>query len=309
MGLLSQMTGKANGVAPAAVTAAPPAAPVVAPAAPQKSEPIQTQSAQVQPTQFVTIKAGDARPQKDYLVDGVSCRFLCLTALGSTQFASFMPTAGGPPTLKPPDYPVTPIVAVVPTQASMVPIISPPDAPKSDPALAAKPLPVITPSADAAEIVSGLKVAVGAAAPPATAAAPAEEPKKRGRKPKLSTEDVPSADAAAAAPAPTQPTMAGVELYFGCSPVGVAVSFLGPYVDALEKKMMQLGQINVADLRVASDSVFGFGKWKGFLAKMAQEEPPPAGHYLVTGADERISCVADALAQIADPGNVTIGGR
>jgi hypothetical protein len=103
--------------------------------------------------------------------------------------------------------------------------------------------------------------------------------------------------------------MGGVRLYFGCSPIGVATQTLGPYVDALERELLTKGQVGVHDVRVAQDSTFGFNKWKGYLAEMAKEKPPPAGHYVVTGyADERIALVAETLAQRAEPGCVTRGG-
>lgn len=103
--------------------------------------------------------------------------------------------------------------------------------------------------------------------------------------------------------------MGGVRLYFGCSPIGVATQTLGAYVDALERELLVKGQLGVHDVRVAQDSTFGFNKWKGYLAEMAKEKPPPAGFYVVTGyADERIALVAETLAQRAEPGCVTRGG-
>lgn len=104
----------------------------------------------------------------------------------------------------------------------------------------------------------------------------------------------------------------GVRLYLGCTPVGVAAQTLGPYVDQLERALMKGGQLNICDIRVAQDATFGFNKWKGFLSQMALESPPPPGHYVSLGyADERVACVAEALAaRIAalHPGNVVKAG-
>jgi hypothetical protein len=166
----------------------------------------------------------------------------------------------------------------------------------------------------------------------AAVAAAADKPK---RKKKLTVDD--KTESAPAAVAPEQPavtsppvapeqsaqlkspthglnglpygSMAGVHLYFGCSPIGVSTQTLGPYVDTLERELITKGQMGVHDVRVAQDSTFGFNKWKGYLADMARETPPPAGHYIVTGyADERVSVVAETLAQRAEPGAVTRGG-
>lgn len=107
-------------------------------------------------------------------------------------------------------------------------------------------------------------------------------------------------------------TLEGVKLYFGCSPVGVAAQHLGAYVDGLERQILTATQANICDLRVAADQTLGFSKWKGFLADICRETPPPAGHYVVMGhADERVSLVAETLAaRIAalHPGNVIKAG-
>lgn len=232
--------------------------------------------------------------------------------------------------------PLTAFVKMLPGAASVgpaavaVPSAQPTAGPSSPPAPAAPSVaPVEQPTGQAAASAAGNPLPQ------------ADEPKKRGRPRKETAQNPVGATAAgsaaaggnpvqsatagtgAQAPAATEvhkPTttpdgtpygsMQGVRLYFGCSPVGVVADTLGPYVNRLEQELMKAGQLNVADLRIASDQVFGFNKWKGFLTKMAQEMPPPAGHYVMVGyADERVSCVADALAQIAEPGAVVIGGR
>lgn len=104
----------------------------------------------------------------------------------------------------------------------------------------------------------------------------------------------------------------GVKLYFGCSPVGIAAQHLGPYVDQIERQIITKCQLNICDLRVAQDQTFGFNKWKGFLAEVCRETPPPPGHYVMIGyADERVALVAETLAaRIASihPGNVVKAG-
>ena len=132
-------------------------------------------------------------------------------------------------------------------------------------------------------------------------AAPAEPPKRRGR-PKGS-KNVPKGTQ------PEQGAEGGLFLYFDCAPVGVATQSLGEYVDTLDALFSEKAQIKplstdadgsgVYDVRSVSSQDFGFGKWKGFFAKLAAERPPADGHYLVTRGDERVEVVAEALTAIA----------
>lgn len=238
------------------------------------------------PIEDVPFTVAQAIQGNAYVVNGVNAKFLCNTDMGGTTFASFMPLAGGAPIL----VTLGTVFTALPTPAlpfaDRDPIVIPPDAPKSDPLLAAKPAPGTLPPA-AAETPA-----------PDAPAAPAE---KKPRAKKAPAHEVVLF---------TSPTVATVEtstLYFGCAPVGVATSTLHAYVEELDKSLQKQAQIDLVDIRTAGDNVFGFGKWKGFMAKAALESMPAAGHYVVTPGDERIDCVANALSSVCRV--VMAGGR
>lgn len=68
-----------------------------------------------------------------------------------------------------------------------------------------------------------------------------------------------------------------------------------PLVRDLEK------QFNAADIRCApSDSPLAFGKWKGALACMVRDNPPPVGSYVVRGVgqSEIAQVVVEALSPV-----------
>lgn len=358
MGMLKAMSG-AGSSAPKAEPIHAESAPVAAPAPAKKSLIVDMPSG--------SIEAGAAEQQKKYTVNGQAAVFLCVTALGQSRFASFLPIAGGAPLLVPPETPIIPIQegkgetgpAVQPQQASTgvagsapasalvvgtasgtiggaaagavsapasppagsspvvgpnapagaLALVLPPDAPKSDPKLAAKvdpvPAPVVAPPAQVAP--------PAAAAPPAVAAVTSTEPiqtdsapKKRGRPKKSEVEaqaappPAPAPEAPAPVVTPVTPTQdMGIHLYFVGSPVGVQTSTLHAYVLEKDEVIRQGAQLNCGDLRNADDKDFGFGKWKVYLAQIAREEPPPPGHYIVTPGDDRIAVVADALISMA----------
>lgn len=154
----------------------------------------------------------------------------------------------------------------------------PPDAPASKPELAAKP-------------VEGWSPASLLVAPREEAAAPVattsdEAPKKRGRPKKSETpiaNDTPR----------SAPTAEGLELFVDCIPTGQFAD-LSAYVESLCERLATTE--DVVDIRCApNDSVFAFGKWKGYLAALAKKEPPPAGTYVIMSRDERAQVVAEAL--------------
>ncbi len=252
----------------------------------------------------VEFTAAQAIQGTSYTVNGVNAKFLCNTDMAGTTFASFMPLAGGAPLLVPGETAIKelPVLLTMP-YADKDPIVLPPDAPKSDPALAAKPAPgtltvPTTPKVTETALGNGDVLVVSSTPAPVVEALVAE--KKPRTKKAVTVEGVITSTTAA-------PTAAGVErfLYFGCAPVGVVTSTLHAYVDGLDKTLQKEAQIDILDLRTAGDQVFGFGKWKGFIAKAALLTPPPAGHYVVTPGDERIDCVANALASVSQ---VVIGG-
>lgn len=98
----------------------------------------------------------------------------------------------------------------------------------------------------------------------------------------------------------------GFSLYFGCTPVGVQTQTLTAYVDNLDKMLCEAAQLNCADIRTTMSQDFSFGKWRGYLSKLALEELPAPGHYVVLPGDERVEVVANALIAKAD---VTVLGK
>jgi len=329
MGMLDSIMGGAS--APAAVVQvvqAPTPAVVQAPAVVQP--PTAPQRMKIVDFPAGAIEAKDAIQGQQYIVNGVRCMFLCGTN-GDQQ--SFIPLAGGQPQLVGREHPVLP-AAVADAQpaapapapaAQALPLVQPPDAPKSNPALAAKPPPPDAPPAVVAKAIADGVIKTEAPAAPApvvvqpapaaapeapAAAAPAEPAApKRTRAKKADSDSAPAPAAQQVATTPTPSTDAsGIHLYFGCSPIGVAAQHLGGYVDALERECLAAAQQNVPDIRMCADSTFGFGKWRGFMAKAARERLPAPGRYIVTRGDERIECVAESLAAILPPGHVTIGG-
>lgn len=223
---------------------------------------------------------------------------------------------------------------IPPLPANALPDVLPPDAPKSDPL--AKPggtkaeVPKPTVPQNEAQTVAALQASI--------AAAPAAEPEKpkRGRPRKANIVDVsigtqktdnvtfepasrtkaaevvmyePAAVAAteekAVAPAvkgtpeKEEAAPAGFFLYFGCSPVGVPTTTLHAYVNEIDAGIREAAQLKSPDLRADASNEYGFGKWRGFMAAVAQQHPPAPGHYVVTSGDERVSVVAEALIPLA----------
>lgn len=259
--------GLASSLGIASTPASPPAAP---PSVPTPAAPT----------------AGTAKPGTLYIVRAQKARYLCNTSFGAEIYASFAPAAGGPPLLVPTTEPVTELPPDGP------PLVLPPDAPASDPALAARPAPGTMPPA------APTTPAPQPAAPQAAVPAPeAAAPKPRGRPRKLQVQPDGSVPPPAAAGAPEAVPEGDSGLYLNCSPMGVATQSLHAYVEGLQTELYRQAQLPDAfDLRAARDEVFGFGRWKGFLATAVREMPPKPGHYVVaTGGDERVDCVAQAL--------------
>lgn len=143
----------------------------------------------------------------------------------------------------------------------------PPDAPASNPAIAAKPID---------HALGGTAVA--------TPAAVADAPKaKRGRPRKALTE--------ATAADPDGPT----EIYVNALPaLGTPYSSLHPYIDALCASLAT--RFECPDVRCApKGSPLEFGAWKGVIAAVAREKPPAAGTYVVLTRTEVDQIIVDAL--------------
>lgn len=265
------------------------------------SQPIQPESTQPKPSRLAAqeepsnaIQAEKAETGKDYVVNGAVARFLCPAPINDQKFMSFMPLTGGVPVMLAPNAWITPVAAALP-------LVKPPDAPKSDPALAAR---VDTlPAAKTPEQVQD-------ETRQAMASMEKKEKPPRAKKEKASPAPTPAAPAAASSGFQLEKTMMGsmegVYLYRGCTPLGVHLTSLSIYASRLEEKVMEAGQVNVVDLRCANDKTFGFTMWEGYMAKYAQENPPGPGHYLVNIGDKRSEVVGAALIEIALPGHSVV---
>lgn len=193
--------------------------------------------------------------------------------------------------------------------AKELPQVLPPDAPKSEPEKFSKPeaptvvakpevppvakteaptvvakpevQPVVSPSVPqtAPQMVAALEASVAAAEPPK---------KEKAKKEKVKEPSAPEVH------------VKGFNLYIGCTPMGVQAQTLTAYVDKLDKMLCEAAQLNCADIRTTMSQDFSFGKWRGYLAKLALEELPPVGHYVVLPGDERVEVVANALIAKAD---------
>lgn len=239
-----------------------------------------------------------------YLAEGRKATFLCHTVAAGKPVASFIPEDKGAPIL----LGMTASVLELPPSTE-APLVAPPDAPKSDPALASRqddvpleplaPPPVVT-----------------------TRRGPGRPKRDPSTPPPVKfTEVYPAvAEKTVALPEPIQaksetvpqkadgPDYAGVRLYIGCSPLGVATESLGTYVDELERLLLEkFKRSDDIDLRAAGGEILGFGKWKGYIAKLAVAAPPEAGSYSVMPGDERIDTVVRALESALPAGNVTVG--
>lgn len=103
-------------------------------------------------------------------------------------------------------------------------------------------------------------------------------------------------------------------LYLGCFPRGVSNASLLPFVELCEKHVIDAQKkldptISIVDIRTASDSKLGFGKWEAYVAVATKGliANLPAGHYVVSRGDKRVECVADALANVLPAGCVIQG--
>jgi hypothetical protein len=139
----------------------------------------------------------------------------------------------------------------------------------------------------------------------------AEKPKRTRRtKAEMQAESIPAAgnepvSAPAALPVPESTRAAGFTLCVGRGPTKGKASSLIPYVDALEQTALagfkeQL-KVDVDDIRLATGSDVGFGKWKAVLGALAKQTPPAPGTYTIPALnmDERVDAVFVALESLA----------
>lgn len=301
------------------------------------------------PTNPQTVPAGtmvlakDAIQEHYYLVDGVPCRFIVNVAIAGKSMGSYvrMDSTGNPVLVE-----LTKQIMVIDPPASVVqapadlgphadalPIVVPPDAPSSNPALAALPPPADAPASVVARAVADGVIKPAAPAPVATTLAPAAAvaPARRGRPPKVAPAEVKApGEAPATSPVPSMPAAApnavqvaavkapvktaDVHLYIDCTPIGVTTLTLHVFVDAIQDAINQhLPEADrYEDFRTADDKTFGFGKWSGYFSGAAKElffeGKLSSGHYVVSGlGDERESVVAKTLTGLLPAGNVTVG--
>lgn len=191
--------------------------------------------------------------------------------------------------------------------------VNPPDA-VVDPKKAAEPLPpevlvTMSPEIQAAAAAfqpsTPMTLAVGLPVP-----APTEAPKKRGRKPgsknapKVSTEQEVVNEVIANAPvrdvtnwsdlvvksedvkvSVAEVIVDCIELYVDCSVSGIYAQSLDGYIT--EKCRALETKFGAADLRCAPmDSPLAYNKWKGALAALVRNEPPPVDKYTLDDVRE-----------------------
>jgi hypothetical protein len=222
-----------------------------------------------------------------------------------------------PPQAAPAPQPVAPPApAHLPWASPAVQQILPPDAPASQPHLAAKPvegfpspLPPQAPAAPSVpftfppaqqpqvQTVAPAPIQAAPVSPPSAGAtaspavpAPSPEPAKRGRKPKTATSGpVPAAD--------------GFQVFVDCTP-NVESESLHPYVDGIVSELVSrfCAPPCLPDLRCApKDGPLGFGGWRGALRAIVLEKPPAAGTYhLRARGDEIVEEVAAALLTVCN---------
>ncbi|RKH34947.1 PD-(D/E)XK nuclease family protein [Corallococcus praedator] len=180
-----------------------------------------------------------------------------------------------------PQTPPTPPAASAPAQAATeleLAAVLPPDAPKSDPALASIPAPE-------------------QAALPASDEAP-----RRKRRTKAEMEAARTSD-------PSRPAEGSLSLFVDCVPNCPAEPLAG-YVGRMVAKIEQ--ECGVVDIRVApNDSPLAYGKWKGVLAATIRAEPPEPGTYAALGVagSELMQVAVEALEPLCGTGHFVRGVR
>nr|WP_216669112.1 PD-(D/E)XK nuclease family protein [Corallococcus exiguus] len=231
-----------------------------------------TSPSQVKPTWSACQKYG-----------GCSFQAQCL----NSQSQGSKPMALMDRILKPQPSPAQPAVSVpvtpppMPAQAAPeleLAAVLPPDAPKSNPALASVP------------------------APEQSAQAASDEAPRRKRRTKAEME-------AARAAEYTRPAEDSLSLYVDCVPNCPAEPLAG-YLGRMVAKIEQ--ECGVVDIRVApNDSPLAYGKWKGVLAATIRAEPPEPGTYAALGVagSELMQVAVEALEPLCGTGHFVRGVR
>ncbi len=206
--------------------------------------------------------------------------------------------------------------------------ILPPDAPKSNPAMAAQPMPGWTPPTHLQAWTPG-SIPNGQQGVPFTQPitpaqnpvyagqiqqpAPVAAPKRRGRPPRnpnqIATAPVNQwtppqvqqlqTSAVVAAPLPSE--AGSLAVYVDCIPLG-EFEPMSEYVEHLLNVLCEkfIPPNGLKDVRCApKDSPLGFGGWKGAIRAIVIEQPPPdAEYYIDTRGNEIMEVVADAMLTV-----------
>lgn len=183
---------------------------------------------------------------------------------------------------------------VAPTPAAG---LLPPEAPASNPALAADPVPG-APTLTVTEVTPPAPEAIAPAIMSATPAAnvttedAAAKTAKRGRGRPRKTATTTTATA------PVENTGDGFELFVDCYPHTGGFETLDAYVD--EACELLCSKYECVDIRCADERTpLGFSKWKGVISAMVRAKPPAAGTYVLITDTEIKREIAAALAPLA----------
>lgn len=139
-------------------------------------------------------------------------------------------------------------------------------------------------------------------APPAAATAA-----KRTRRTKAEIEAARAAEAAQTGAAPAADSAEGITLFVNALPNSGFVDLAG-YVSEVTKDMEEV--YSVPDVRAVMDdkSPIAFGRWKGVLAGLVKQNPPPPGVYVAfTKGSELAEIVVEALSGLCGAGQLVRG--
>jgi type IV secretory pathway VirB10-like protein len=239
------------------------------------------------------VQAKDAIQGQKYVLPPNNVMALYLVATGGQQ--SFLPCsgngqplAGGAPILFAYDAqvfelaPEPPPAPAVPPPPPVTQVVRDAAAPPPPPPLQAPPA-FVPPS-------------------PPQGQAQAEAP-KRGRRTKAKMEAARAAEAQAAGTAQST----GFTLFVNAIP-NTSFTDLSAYIADVTGDMEQ--QFGVPDVRAVMDdkSPIAFGRWKGVLAGLVKQSPPPPGAYAAfTKGNELTEVVVEALSSLCAPGALVRG--
>lgn len=243
------------------------------------------------------IKAVKATQGQKYIIPPMNALTMYLASTNGQQ--SFLPItngqAGGTPILVGYEYDVFELLPFEPTQpvAPAPQQAAPPPPPAPAPQVAREPSAPPPPPPLAAQ--SQIHPPPHAPVPPPPPGAPAKKQRKLKPQDLSTTPDV-----------PTAPAASGFALYVNAIPNGPHTDLSGYVAEAAQALQEQFG---VIDIRIASnDSPLGFARWRGLLAQVAKQDPPPPGTYVAfTRGNELTEIVVEALSPLCAPGQLVRG--